>query len=364
MHLRRYTASLIGILIALAAVCPAEAQDWRLSAGYSTERFGLEITPNDGFLGDIGFTQKGLVKAELERYLMYRLYAALQGDLIVHNQESVFLGGPVNFNRASLGLRIGLQWDTFGIYAGAHGAHTWDLTFKGVSPDETDRSDYWIESGSDSFFWSGGLSLGAKYYLLSFFRLQVQFRTHTQLSQGFRPETDTPYIPKTSEVRFTPYTFSAGISISIPWHSRQKLERINTRDGSTPLMSVDGIQFDPPVGGNSLITSPFGNRWGRPHEGLDIDANRGDNILAVADGVVEETTTTATYGRKIVIRHGSSFTSVYAHLNRLRVRKDQRVRKGQVIGTAGNSGSANGVHLHFELRKNGQPVDPRRYIQF
>lgn len=353
-----------GLALITAFCVPAHAQDWRLSAGYTTERYGLEITPNDGFLGEIGFTQKGLIEAELERYLLYRLYLSLKGDLLIHNQESIFLGGPINFNRSSLGLNIGVQWDKFGLYAGAHGSYTWDLAFKGVSTDENDHSEYWIDAGSASHLWSGGVTFGAKYYLLSFLRLHAEFRTHNQQQNSLSPAADSPYIPKAAEVQFTPYSFSAGISISIPWHSRKKLERINSPASPVPLMGVRGVQFESPVDNKTLITSQFGNRWGRPHEGIDIEASRGDKILAAADGIVEETSTTASYGRKIVLRHGAAFTTTYAHLNKIRVRKGDRVRKGQVIGTAGNSGNANGVHLHFELRQNGHPVDPQRYIRF
>ena len=351
------------ILIFVISFSDVLAQDWRLSAGYSIQRFGLEITPNPDYLGDIGFTQKGVLDVELERYFARHIYLSGKGGVLVNNSESIFHGGPIDFNRASLGLNLGLQLNRFGIYTGVHGAYTWNFRFRSYSTDDYDPSNYWIKSQNIAEVFSGGFTVGAKYYLLNYFRFHAEVKSHHYSKHTIRPSEDSSYIPTTSAIQFRPVTFSLGFSVSVPWHSEQKSEEYRTRAGSSPLMSVSGLQFQSPMS-NNVITSPFGYRWGRAHEGIDLDANRGDEVLAAADGVVEETSTTASYGRKIVIRHGREYTTVYAHLHRFLVKEGDRVRRGQVIGQAGSSGNVTGVHLHFEVRRNGEPMDPQDYIRF
>jgi murein DD-endopeptidase MepM/ murein hydrolase activator NlpD len=365
---RKDSPPLLLILICTAALgmlpFSAAAQDWRLSAGYTTERFGLNMSPNSEYLGDIGFTQKGLLEAELERYLLYRLYLSISGDMIVHNQESIFLGGPINFNRFNTSINGGIQWDKLGFYAGLFGGSTYNLTFKGY-PDNDQQSGYvQIEPMQTGAMWQGGYRVGAKYYLMRYLRIHAEARNTWYSRDRFTPDPNAAATPQLREVSFQPVTFSVGISISFPWNSRQRIERLNDPGRYPSLMSVRGVNFASPVADHSNVTSPFGSRWGRMHEGVDLDANRGDRVVAAASGVVTETSTTRSYGNKVVIRHGSEYTTIYAHLNRIRVREGDRVRRGEVIGTAGDSGSATGVHLHFEIRRNGEPVDPQRYIRF
>ncbi|PKD44993.1 peptidoglycan DD-metalloendopeptidase family protein [Rhodohalobacter barkolensis] len=351
------------ILISVLSISDAVAQDWRFSAGYSIQRYGLEITPNPDYLGDISFTQKGVLELELEKYFAHHIYLSGNGGVLINNSESAFHGGPINFNRTSIGLNLGLQWNRLGLYTGVHGAYSWNMNFRGYSTDDYDSSIYWIESDKNDELFSGGFTVGAKYYLLNFFRLHAEIKSHHYSQHTIRPNPDSPYIPTTSEIQFRPVTVSLGFSISIPWHSKSKLEKYNSGSRSSPLMSVSGLQIQSPME-RSIVTSPFGYRWGRPHEGIDLDADRGDQVLSAADGVVEETSYSASYGRKIVIRHGREYTSTYAHLNEISVQEGDRVRRGQVIGQAGNSGNVTGVHLHFEIRKNGHPVDPQDYIRF
>jgi len=360
-HFYKLTFSLI--LISILSTSDILAQDWRLSAGYSIQRFGLEITPNPDYLGDIGFTQKGVLDVELEKYFARHIYLSGKGGVLVNNSESIFHGGPIDFNRTSLGLNLGLQMNRFGLYTGVHGSYSWNFRFRGYSTDDYDSTIYWIGSHNNSELFSGGFTVGAKYYLLSYFRFHAEVKSHHYTEHTIRPSEESPYISTASQIDFRPVTFSLGLSLSIPWNSKQKSEEYKTRAGSSPLMSVSGLQFQSPMT-NSVITSPFGYRWGRQHEGIDLDANRGDDVLAAADGVVEETSTTASYGRKIVVRHGREYTTVYAHLNRILVKEGDRVRRGQVIGEAGSSGVVTGVHLHFEIRRNGEPIDPQNYIRF
>lgn len=125
-----------------------------------------------------------------------------------------------------------------------------------------------------------------------------------------------------------------------------------------------GAGFMRPARGR--ITSSFGwrthpiLRFARPHNGIDIAAPWGAPIYAAADGVVEAAGWRGGYGRQVRIAHGGTTATTYSHLSALAVPASARVRRGQVIGYAGASGLATGPHLHFEVLRNGRPVDPAR----
>ncbi len=94
------------------------------------------------------------------------------------------------------------------------------------------------------------------------------------------------------------------------------------------------------------------------HKGIDISANVGTPVVAVAPGIVTGVRQSDSYGLTVEIEHSDGFSSVYAHLDSISVAKDQKTNQGDVIGTVGESGRATGPHLHFELRKNGLEIDP------
>ena len=95
------------------------------------------------------------------------------------------------------------------------------------------------------------------------------------------------------------------------------------------------------------------------HMGLDIAGRMGDSILAAHDGVVVYAGSGFKgYGRMIILEYNSEWATLYGHLNRIRVKTGQTVKAGSLIGTMGRSGRATGVHLHFELMRNKQPIDP------
>lgn len=99
------------------------------------------------------------------------------------------------------------------------------------------------------------------------------------------------------------------------------------------------------------------------HEGLDFPASVGTPVYAAADGIVAESTHTIDYGNLIKIDHGSGLETRYAHNARLLVKVGERVAKGQKIALVGNTGRSTGPHLHYEIRLNGNPLDPRQYLQ-
>jgi len=116
------------------------------------------------------------------------------------------------------------------------------------------------------------------------------------------------------------------------------------------------------------VTSPFGNRTSpfsgilTFHEGLDIAAQTGTPIVAPADGVVIKAGFGTGYGNMVEISHGYGIKTIYGHNSRLNVKPGQRVKRGDVIAYLGDSGSSTGPHLHYEVRLNGLPVNPVRYL--
>ncbi|QXM06977.1 peptidoglycan DD-metalloendopeptidase family protein [Crassaminicella indica] len=113
-----------------------------------------------------------------------------------------------------------------------------------------------------------------------------------------------------------------------------------------------------------VLTSPFGWRWGRKHTGIDIGAPRGTPVKAADGGVVIFAGWKGRYGKCVIIDHGANTQTWYAHNSSILVKVGQRVYKGQVISKIGSTGNSTGPHLHFEVRKNGVPVNPLRYVRY
>jgi murein DD-endopeptidase MepM/ murein hydrolase activator NlpD len=98
------------------------------------------------------------------------------------------------------------------------------------------------------------------------------------------------------------------------------------------------------------------------HEGLDFPAATGTPIYAAGDGMVTAAEQTHDYGNIVKINHGSGLETRYAHTSKILVKVGQRVVKGQEIALVGSTGRSTGPHLHYEIRLNGSPLDPRRYL--
>lgn len=113
---------------------------------------------------------------------------------------------------------------------------------------------------------------------------------------------------------------------------------------------------------NGSVTSPYGYRWGRQHTGIDIDGYTGQPIVASKEGVVVLAEYYSGYGNAVVIDHGGGYATLYAHQSRIAVHNGQHVDQGEIIGYVGCTGSCTGDHLHFEVRINGNPVDPMPYL--
>jgi murein DD-endopeptidase MepM/ murein hydrolase activator NlpD len=131
----------------------------------------------------------------------------------------------------------------------------------------------------------------------------------------------------------------------------------NAASGDT-TPSSSGLVW--PVGG--AVTSPFGWRWGRMHEGIDIGVGFGTPIQAAGPGTVIYCGWEGGYGNLVVIDHGGGLATAYAHQSSIAVSCGQQVAQGQTIGYVGSTGHSTGPHLHFEVRINGSPVDPLGYL--
>lgn len=106
---------------------------------------------------------------------------------------------------------------------------------------------------------------------------------------------------------------------------------------------------------------PFRSRIGF-HSGVDIDARFGDPVVATADGVVKKTGWEGSYGKTVVIRHEQGFETIYGHLSKISVEEGQKVKVGEEIGKAGNTGRSTGTHLHYEVLKDGNRVNPSNFL--
>ena len=150
-----------------------------------------------------------------------------------------------------------------------------------------------------------------------------------------------------------------------------RLYRYKTHDGRVDYYDAKGKSvrkalLRTPIDG-ARISSGFGKRrhpilgYTRMHKGLDFAARRGTPIYAAGDGVIEYAGRNGGYGKYVRIRHNGTYKTAYAHMHRYGrgIRKGRRVRQGQVIGYVGSTGRSTGPHLHYEVHKSGQQVNPR-----
>ena len=153
--------------------------------------------------------------------------------------------------------------------------------------------------------------------------------------------------------------FSRGNWIFVPQKKGiLKTARYGRGPSSVELLGKTG-EFIWPVPSSKKITSSFGKRWGKNHNGIDIPGRRGSHILSTGDGVVVYSGRDYSgFGNMIIIAHKFGVFSIYAHNQKNYISKGEKVHKSQVIGTLGSSGRSTGPHLHFEFRRDGKPIDP------
>jgi murein DD-endopeptidase MepM/ murein hydrolase activator NlpD len=161
-------------------------------------------------------------------------------------------------------------------------------------------------------------------------------------------------------------TESARSSASSEAAARPALQRHLERPPQAPPESRQGFIW--PVAGQ--LTSPFGEReqamgggGAQFHAGLDISVPTGTPVQAAQAGTVMFAGYNGAYGRVVKLEHANGFSTLYAHNSRLLVYVGQAIEAGQVIGLSGSSGRSTGPHLHFEVHKDGWPVDPLPYLK-
>lgn len=108
--------------------------------------------------------------------------------------------------------------------------------------------------------------------------------------------------------------------------------------------------------------NPFGGRSYEFHSGMDIDGDRGDMVVAPADGRVMTAGWQGGYGQLVEIDHGNGLSTRYGHLSRLEVKEGDRIKRGQLIALVGSTGRSTGPHLHYELRLDKKAINPRRFL--
>lgn len=164
---------------------------------------------------------------------------------------------------------------------------------------------------------------------------------------------------KSGKIRQWNHWHDAKDSISKPFN-----DAINKDFKGTPVIGKGEMIW--PVKG--VITSPFGYRmhpiYGRQilHSGIDIGVDYGTPVKAALGGVVLEADWMSGYGNTVVIDHGKGLMTLYGHNQKLAVKQGDQVKQGDIIAYAGSTGNSTGPHVHFEIRVNGEAVDPTLYL--
>ena len=138
----------------------------------------------------------------------------------------------------------------------------------------------------------------------------------------------------------------------------EQLDRMNLY-----RLAVEKTPFALPLNTSFRFTSPFGRRWGRMHEGVDLAGSYGSPIYATADGVVVHAGWSSGYGNLVKIRHQFGIETRYGHMSKIRVHVGQKISRGERIGDMGSTGRSTGTHLHYEVRVNGSAINPMTYIK-
>ena len=150
--------------------------------------------------------------------------------------------------------------------------------------------------------------------------------------------------------------------------SKRPLDTSINMEGSTGITEISIPEIAPVDLSKTKVTSGYGMRMHpilkvvRLHTGIDFESPEGENVKSTDDGIVVENTFDEYRGQFILIKHGDTFSTSYSHLQSATVKVGDNVRKGQTIGYVGNTGLSKGVHLHYEVLKNGKAVDPKDYL--
>jgi murein DD-endopeptidase MepM/ murein hydrolase activator NlpD len=142
----------------------------------------------------------------------------------------------------------------------------------------------------------------------------------------------------------------------IAWYYANQVEG----NASTPSIRPSSARIS---SGFGYRHDPFGRPVGRFHNGVDFAGKPDSPILATANGVVRHTGWVNGYGQAVLIDHGLGFSTLYAHATGIKVKEGDTVKRGQRIAFMGTTGRSTGTHLHYEVWKDGKPVNPQRYFK-
>ena len=157
-----------------------------------------------------------------------------------------------------------------------------------------------------------------------------------------------------------------------PTHAAPRVTKKKSSDvqvAETKNVRMDGpySNWRIPTGKGTRVTSKYGfrPRFGRMHKGVDLKTYVGEPIYAAADGIVtKDAYEYRGYGNYVIVKHSNGFETRYAHLSKRIAKKGDKVKAGDRIGLAGNTGLSTGPHLHFEIRHNGNALDPAWILNF
>ncbi len=155
---------------------------------------------------------------------------------------------------------------------------------------------------------------------------------------------------------YDPADINVGMRIFIP-----RVEKVKPQKSFKKIPATRStINFIWPAKGT--ISSGFGLRHGRMHDGIDITRDGNREIRSAASGTIVFAGNKKGYGRTIIVSHGNGLTTLYAHNAKLFIKKGNRVKRGVIIAKMGTSGKSKGIHLHFEVRLRNKPQNPLRYL--
>jgi murein DD-endopeptidase MepM/ murein hydrolase activator NlpD len=155
-------------------------------------------------------------------------------------------------------------------------------------------------------------------------------------------------------------------SINAKAEELRRQEEAKARSGGSSVVGTGQLLW--PSAASNYVTSLYGTRYHpiyhyyRTHDGVDIGAKYGTNILAADSGTVLTSAYSSSYGNYVVLSHGNGMTTLYAHMSSRKVKEGDTVYKGATIGLVGSTGASTGPHLHFEVAKNGSRIDPLKYF--
>lgn len=370
-------------------------EDRRFSLGYEMRNYTFSYFRNNNFTGSFNFMKKGFLRAQYKYYLTRQLFTEVGGGYLIPNDPGTFLAtGPINFNAANLDLLMGLRWGKFSLFTGFEGGLLWDLRIK---HQDLNGDFSWNAPSNIRSSFTGAFKAGLEYHLFKHLSIKGKFFYNKFQNASLEPNLQTTESPAVTSAKMAPFSAGVGISVSIPWKSKynrgapppqsrpsspppgpttdrtdptdpddaddrdtEETEELPPEVTRPPESTPARLTFTNPIPARNTMTSPFGD--GRKHDGLDINAEKGDDILSVTQGEVIFAGWAGTYGKLVRVEHPGGFVSLYSHLNEILVEEGQQVEKGELLGYAGNTGRSTGPHLHFELLRMDMPINPRRYI--